>query len=102
MCEGEYESLKAMHAVVPSFIPEVYAWGPLKKGPGYFLLEEFREVGQQPPDPGKFTMRLAELHMNSVSPTGKIWLSCYHVPWELATKRWMGVKLDDHVLQGSR
>lgn len=71
MLEGEYESAKAMHAVVPSFIPIVYAWGPLKKGPGYFLLSEFREVGQQPPDPAKLTMRLAELHKNSVSPTGK-------------------------------
>ena len=71
MCEGEFESLKAMHAVVPTFIPIVYAWGPLKKGPGYFLLAEFREVGQQPPDPPKLTMRLAELHKNSESPTGK-------------------------------
>lgn len=77
MLEGEYESAKAMHAVVPSFIPIVYAWGPLKKGPGYFLLSEFREVGQQPPDPSKLTMRLAELHKNSVSPTGKFG---FHVP----------------------
>src|SRR5271154_749131 len=77
MLEGEYESAKAMHAVVPSFIPIVYAWGPLKKGPGYFLLSEFREVGQQPPDLAKLTMRLAELHKNSVSPTGKFG---FHVP----------------------
>lgn len=71
MCEGEYESLKAMHAVVPSFIPAVYGWGNLENGPGYFMLAEFREVGQQPPDPPRLTMRLAELHKNSVSPTGK-------------------------------
>lgn len=71
MCEGEFESLKAMHAVVPSFIPIVYGWGALKKGPGYFLLAEFREIGQQPPDPTKLTLRLAELHKNSISPEGK-------------------------------
>lgn len=72
MCEGEFESLKAIHAVVPSFVPIVYSWGALKKGPGYFLLVEFREIGQQPPDPLRFTMRLAELHKNSISPEGKV------------------------------
>ncbi|KAJ8122528.1 hypothetical protein O1611_g9816 [Lasiodiplodia mahajangana] len=71
MCEGEYESLKAMHEIVPSFIPVVYAWGPLKRGPGYFLLAEFRDVGKQPPDPPMLCKRLAELHKNSKSPTGK-------------------------------
>ncbi|KAI0107808.1 Fructosamine kinase-domain-containing protein [Nemania sp. FL0031] len=71
MCEGEYESLKAMNEVVPSFIPKVYAWGPLEKGPGYFLLAEFRDVGKQPPDPPILCKRLAELHMNSKSPEGK-------------------------------
>ena len=60
-----------MHAVVPTFIRKVYKWGHLKDNPGYFLLAEFRDVGQQPPDPKKFTMRVAELHQNSRSPTGK-------------------------------
>jgi protein-ribulosamine 3-kinase len=71
MLEGEYESARAMHAVVPSFIPIPHAWEALNEGPGYFLLSEFRNVGQQPPGPGKLTLRLAELHKNSVSPTGK-------------------------------
>jgi len=71
MCRGEFESLKAIRAVVPSFVPEPYAWGPITDGTGYFLLTEFRMVGQQPPDPTKLAQRLAELHQNSVSPTGK-------------------------------
>jgi protein-ribulosamine 3-kinase len=71
MCEGEYHSLKEMHKVVPSFIPEVYGWGHVKEGIGYFLLAEFREVGQQPPDPPRLCLRLAELHKNSTSPNGK-------------------------------
>lgn len=71
MLEGEFESVKAMHAVVPSFIPIAHTWGPLAKGPENFLLSEFREVGQQPPAPGKLTMRLAELHKSFISPTGK-------------------------------
>lgn len=77
MCQGEFESLKAMYAIVPTFIPEVYKWGHLKSGPGYFLLAEFRQVGQQPPDPPRFTMRVAELHYNSESPNGKFG---FHVP----------------------
>lgn len=71
MCEGEFESLKAIREVVPTFVPQPHAWGPLKHGVGYFLLTEFRMVGQQPPDPPKLAVRLAELHKNSVSPTGK-------------------------------
>ncbi|KAL9012618.1 MAG: hypothetical protein Q9173_002635 [Seirophora scorigena] len=77
MCQGELESLKAMYAVVPTFIPEVYKWGHLKSGPAYFVLAEFRQVGQQPPDPPRFTMRVAELHYNSKSPNGKFG---FHVP----------------------
>jgi protein-ribulosamine 3-kinase len=70
MCEGEFESLKAIRAVTPTFVPEPYAWGPLKKGKGYFFLAEFRDVGQQPADSQKLALRLAELHQGSVSPTG--------------------------------
>lgn len=77
MCQGEFESLQAMYNVVPTFIPKVYKWGRLKSGPGYFLLAEFREVGQQPPDPHRFTMRVAELHYNSKSPNG---MFGFHVP----------------------
>ena len=49
MCEGEYESLKAIHAVSPRFVPEPYAWGRYtEEGPEtYFLLAEFRDVGRQ-------------------------------------------------------
>lgn len=48
MCEGELESLKAIYAVSPSFVPKPYAWGKCKKDPDtYFLLAEFRDVCQQ-------------------------------------------------------
>ena len=49
MCEGEFESLKAIHAVSPSFVPKPYAWGKhTREGPeSYFLLTEFRDVGRQ-------------------------------------------------------
>jgi protein-ribulosamine 3-kinase len=76
MIEGEFESLKAIHAVSPTITPYPYAHGTFKhRAPSgsevAFLLAEFREVGEQPPNPFKFTARLAELHRNSVSPTGK-------------------------------
>jgi protein-ribulosamine 3-kinase len=73
MIEGEYESLKAMHSVCPEFVPEPYAHGQYDQDGKqmYFLIEEFRLVGEQPPDPVRFTAKLAELHKKSVSPTGK-------------------------------
>jgi len=73
MIEGEYESLKAIRAVSPALAPEPYAWGRYDRGlpETYFLLAQFREVGEQPPDPVKFTARLADIHKRSMSPTGK-------------------------------
>ena len=49
MCEGEFESLKAIHAVSPGFVPEPYAWGKYSQEDTetYFLLAEFRDVGEQ-------------------------------------------------------
>lgn len=49
MCEGEFESLKAIYAVSPDFVPKPYAWGKYHKNDPetYFLLAEFRDVGQQ-------------------------------------------------------
>ncbi|EAQ85348.1 hypothetical protein CHGG_09362 [Chaetomium globosum CBS 148.51] len=71
MIHGEYESLKAIHAVSPIFGPEPYGWGKYDGSDVYFLVAEFREVGEQPPNPVKFTKRLAEMHKKSQSPTGK-------------------------------
>ena len=49
MCEGEYESLKAIHSVSSNFAPKPWAWGKCKKEnpEAYFLLEEFRKIGGQ-------------------------------------------------------
>lgn len=49
MCEGEFESLKAIHAVSPHFVPENYAWGKYTQDvpETYFLLAEFRDIGEQ-------------------------------------------------------
>ena len=49
MCEGEFESLKAIYAVCPEFVPKPYAWGKYKREDPetYFLLAQFRDVGKQ-------------------------------------------------------
>lgn len=76
MIEGEFESLKALNSVSPDLVPLPHAWGKFhakssSDADTYFLLTEFREVGEQPPNAVKFTARLAELHKKSKSPTGK-------------------------------
>ena len=49
MCEGEFESLKAIHAISPDFVPKPYTWGKYTQDHSetYFLLTEFRDVGKQ-------------------------------------------------------
>ncbi|KAG8530796.1 uncharacterized protein KY384_004153 [Bacidia gigantensis] len=73
MSQGQFEADKAIHAVSPSFGPKPHAWGRYREAeiPTYFLLADFREIGQQPPDAIRFTSQLAEFHKRSVSPTGK-------------------------------
>jgi protein-ribulosamine 3-kinase len=73
MSEGQFESDKAIYEVLPSFTAKPFAWGRYKSEgqPHYFLLSEFRDIGQQPPDPKRLTLRLAQLHRSSFSPTSK-------------------------------
>ncbi|KAL1880763.1 hypothetical protein Daus18300_001377 [Diaporthe australafricana] len=73
MTKGEFESLKAMHAVSPGFVPEPHSQGSyIQDGhKHWFLLVEFRLVGEQPPDPERFVEKFVEMHKKSVSPTGK-------------------------------
>ena len=49
MCEGEIESLKAIHAVSARFVPEPYAWRKYaQEDPEtYLLLADLRNVGKQ-------------------------------------------------------
>ena len=48
MCHGEFESLKAIYAVSPGFVPKPYAWGEISNGKDdYFLLVEFCHLVRQ-------------------------------------------------------
>lgn len=82
MCEGEFETFKAIYAVSPRSVPKVHAWGKFdptetEKEGTYFFLAEFRDIQMQPADPVKLGTLLAELHQRSTSPTGKFG---FHVP----------------------
>lgn len=72
MTKGEFESLKAMHAASPGFVPEPYSQGSYVQDghKHWYLLVEFRPVGEQPPDPETFVEKLVEMHNKSASPTG--------------------------------
>jgi protein-ribulosamine 3-kinase len=54
-------------------VPEPYAWGKYDcpDSSTYLTFTEFWEVGEEPPNPVKFTKRLAEMHKKSQPPTGK-------------------------------
>lgn len=72
MMHGEYESVNAMHAVVKAFAPNPIAWGTYESNPSvHFLLMSFHDFSDDLPDVPKFCEKVAELHTNSVSPTGQ-------------------------------
>ncbi len=82
MCQGEFESLKAIYAVSPGFVPEPYAWGKYtREDPEtYFLLAEFRDVGKQVRALSSAVVRYTLAYNNLASflflpPFGPQWLS---------------------------
>ncbi|WEW60611.1 hypothetical protein PRK78_006098 [Emydomyces testavorans] len=72
MVHGEFESMKAIYAVIPDFVPKPIAWGSYASIPDtHFFLSEYRGMTHDKPDPKEFTVRLAKLHKNSKSPNNK-------------------------------
>ncbi|KAK8054436.1 hypothetical protein PG994_009503 [Apiospora phragmitis] len=72
MVAGEFESMKAIHALVPEFTPAPLAHGPFESVPDtHFFLCKFREMMKEMLEPHKFAAQLAALHQNSKSPNGK-------------------------------
>ncbi|CAJ2502646.1 Uu.00g100400.m01.CDS01 [Anthostomella pinea] len=69
---GEFESMQAIYSTVPEFAPKPIACGTYDANPDtYFFLCEFRDMTEDMPDPHKFSARLAALHQESKSPSGK-------------------------------
>ena len=70
MLEGEFHSMTELYKVMPSFVPEPYAWGKFQMSnpETYFFLCEYIEMANDMPDPVQFCSRVAELHKLSKSP----------------------------------
>ena len=72
MMLGEYESMKAIHNIIPTFVPRPIAWGTFESNRElHFFLCDFHEMDLDLPNVNRFTARLADLHRKSKSPTGK-------------------------------
>lgn len=73
MTEGEFHSISEIYTLVPTLAPRPVAWGKFKDAAiqTYFFLCDFVEMSTSLPDPAKFCARIAQLHRESVSPTGK-------------------------------
>ncbi|KAI1328104.1 Fructosamine kinase-domain-containing protein [Xylariaceae sp. FL0255] len=78
MYRSEFESLKAIYRAVPGFCPRPIAWGSYASDQGvHFLLCEFVDMYDEPPDQILLPQRLAELHRNAISPDMKYG---WHIP----------------------
>lgn len=80
MLHGEFESMRALYKVAPDFAPKPIAWGSYHTIPDtHFFLCEYREMIDEMPNPENFTARLAAVHQNSESPTGKFGFHMTHI-----------------------
>ncbi|KAL4963062.1 Fructosamine kinase-domain-containing protein [Aspergillus stella-maris] len=74
LVKGEYHSASAIEAVVSDFVPSPVGYGEYHNGESqvYFFLGNFHDFDlRTPPDPETFSEKIAQLHLNSKSPTGK-------------------------------
>ena len=57
---------------MPDFVPKPIAWGSYQSSPDtHFYICEFRNLGEELPQPPVFCQKLAELHKKSTSPNGR-------------------------------
>lgn len=77
MVEGEFESMAALHAVVPDMTPKPYGWGTYESQPNlhWFLCEflDMHEPATVRPPVVEFCRRIADMHQRSqaMSTTGQ-------------------------------
>ncbi|KAL8933235.1 MAG: hypothetical protein Q9216_006458 [Gyalolechia sp. 2 TL-2023] len=78
MVSGEYQSMKALHDIVPYLTPEPFAWGTFARDENaHFFLCDFVDMTNDIPDVETSMEMLAELHSKSSSPQGQYG---FHVP----------------------
>ena len=76
MMEGEFNAMSELYKSMPNFVPQPYAWGKFRvEDPEtYFFLSQYIEMSDRVPEPNQLCSKLAQLHRNSVSPTGQFGL----------------------------
>lgn len=68
---GEYESMREICNISPSFAPRPISWGSCAERSGrHYLLLEFHDFESGLPSPSDFARELAKLHSESSSPNG--------------------------------
>ena len=83
MMEGSFESEKIFNHYAPKHVPRPVAWGSYKTDPDmWFLLSDFREMGEETPDVQDLVSIIVKIHKDSAgrSPDGKFG---FHVPTHL-------------------
>lgn len=85
MARAEYESQRALAAVIPEHVIEPVAWGLLGEDKSFFLTHfrnleqlspERQSLEQQTRSRSHFVDIVKRLHQNSISPTGKFGFHC--------------------------
>jgi fructosamine-3-kinase len=71
--EAEYNAMFELYQTMPNFVPKPHTWGKYREihENTYFFLSQFVEMSDRVPDPNQLCSKLAQLHRNSVSPTGQ-------------------------------
>jgi protein-ribulosamine 3-kinase len=74
---GEYEAMRAIYDTAPNFAPEPLGYGKCVDQDGHFFICRFLHIDHNTlPEPVSLAKKLAELHKNSVSPTGMFGFHC--------------------------
>ena len=88
MMEGEFESMKVLNAVTPNLTPKPIAWGTFESNRDlHFFLCDFHEMDDDLPEVDKFSAGLAQMHWDSVSPTGKFGFHCNAIQRKYSSRR---------------
>ena len=107
LLEGEFHSMSELYKWAPDFVPKPHSFGKCasEEPEAYFFLSQYVEMASGMPDPVPLCQKLARLHKESVSPTGKFGFqtttcqgqSAQRVDWE-ANWRVFFVNLLQHVI----
>ncbi|KAI1440303.1 Fructosamine kinase-domain-containing protein [Annulohypoxylon stygium] len=68
---GEYMAMLEIHSTSPNFAPQPRGYGKCDNENAHFFICDYLTISHDLPNPVRLGKKLAELHRNSNSPTGK-------------------------------